>query len=52
VVALVALGGRRCEIAAQPFISDARMKTHLRNAIHKLDVHSQAQRVAVALTHG
>jgi PAS domain S-box-containing protein len=52
VVALVALGHRRREIAAQLFISDATVKTHLRNAMHKLDVHSQAQLVAVALTRG
>ena len=52
VVALVALGRRRREIAAQLFISDATVKTHLRNAMHKLDVHSQAQLVAVALTSG
>ena len=31
---------------------DATVKTHLRNAMHKLDVHSQAQLVAVALTTG
>jgi PAS domain S-box-containing protein len=52
VVALVALGRRRREIADQLFISDATVKTHLRNAMHKLDVHSQAQLVAVALTRG
>ena len=52
VVALVALGGRRREIAVQLFISEATVKTHLRNAMHKLDVHSQAQLVAVALTQG
>ena len=52
MVALVALGRRRREIAAQLFISDATVKTHLRNAMHKLDVHSQAQLVAVALTSG
>ena len=52
VVALLALGGRRREIAAQLFISEATVKTHLRNAMHKLDVHSQAQLVAVALTQG
>jgi PAS domain S-box-containing protein len=52
VVALVALGGRRREIAAQLFISEATVKTHLRNAMHKLDVRSQAQLVAVALTRG
>jgi DNA-binding CsgD family transcriptional regulator len=52
VVALVALGRRRREIAAQLFISDATVKTHLRNAMQKLDVHSQAQLVAVALTRG
>jgi DNA-binding NarL/FixJ family response regulator len=52
VVTLVALGRRRREIAAQLFISDATVKTHLRNAMHELDVHSQAQLVAVALTRG
>ena len=52
VVALVALGVSRREIAAQLFISEATVKTHLRNAMHKLDVHSQAQLVAVALTRG
>ena len=52
VVALVALGRRRREIADELFISDATVKTHLRNAMHKLDVHSQAQLVAVALTRG
>jgi PAS domain S-box-containing protein len=52
VVTLVALGRGRREIAAQLFISDATVKTHLRNAMHKLDVHSQAQLVAVALTRG
>ena len=52
VVALVALGRRRREIAAQLFISEATVKTHVRNAMHKLDVHSQAQLVAVALTRG
>jgi PAS domain S-box-containing protein len=52
VVTLVALGGRRREIAGQLFISEATVKTHLRNAMHKLDVHSQAQLVAVALTQG
>jgi PAS domain S-box-containing protein len=50
VVALIALGRRRREIADELFISDATVKTHLRNAMHKLDVHSQAQLVAVALT--
>ena len=52
VVTLVALGRRRREIADQLFISDSTVKTHLRNAMHKLDVHSQAQLVAVALTRG
>jgi PAS domain S-box-containing protein len=52
IVALVALGRRRREIADELFISDATVKTHLRNAMHKLDVHSQAQLVAVALTRG
>jgi PAS domain S-box-containing protein len=52
VVALVAMGRRRREIADELFISDSTVKTHLRNAMHKLDVHSQAQLVAVALARG
>ena len=52
VVAKVALGRRRQEIADELFISDATVKTHLRNAMHKLDVRSQAQLVAVALARG
>jgi len=52
VVAKVALGRRRQEIADELFISDATVKTHLRNAMHKLDVRSQAQLIAVALARG
>ncbi len=42
VVALVALGRRRREVAEELFLSEATVRTHLRNAMHKLDVHSQA----------
>jgi DNA-binding CsgD family transcriptional regulator len=52
VVAKVALGRRRHEIADELFISDSTVKTHLRNAMRKLDVRSQAQLVAVALAKG
>jgi PAS domain S-box-containing protein len=52
VVALVAMGRRRREIADELFISDSTVKTHLRNAMHRLEVHSQAQLVAVALARG
>jgi PAS domain S-box-containing protein len=52
VIAKVALGRRRHEIADELFISDSTVKTHLRNAMHKLDVRSQAQLVAVALARG
>jgi PAS domain S-box-containing protein len=52
VVALVAMGRRRREIADELFISDSTVKTHLRNAMRKLDVRSQAQLVAVALAMG
>ena len=52
VVALVAMGRRRREIADELFISDSTVKTHLRNAMHKLDARSQAQLVAVALAMG
>jgi PAS domain S-box-containing protein len=52
VIALVALGHHRREIADTLFISESTVKTHLRNAMHKLEVHSQAQLVAVALARG
>jgi PAS domain S-box-containing protein len=52
VVALVALGHRRREIADALFISESTVKTHVRNAMRKLAVHSQAQLVAVALARG
>ena len=52
VVAKVALGRRRREIADELFISDSTVKTHLRNAMHKLGARSQAQLVAVALARG
>jgi PAS domain S-box-containing protein len=52
VVALIALGHRRREIAAELVISDSTVKTHLRNAMHSLNVRSQAQLVAVALARG
>lgn len=52
VVAEVALGRRRREIANELFISEATVKTHLHNAMRKLDVRSQAQLVAVAFARG
>jgi PAS domain S-box-containing protein len=52
VVTKVALGRRRHQIADELFISDSTVKTHLRNAMQKLDVRSQAHLVAVALANG
>jgi DNA-binding CsgD family transcriptional regulator len=49
VVALVALGRRRRDIADVLCISESTVKTHLRNVLDKLEMHSQAQLVAVTL---
>lgn len=52
VVMLIALGEDTREIAAGLHLSPETVKSHIRNAMSKLCVHSRAQLVAVALTSG
>jgi PAS domain S-box-containing protein len=49
VVTLIALGNDTAEIARELEISPETVRTHVRNAMAKLDVHSRAQLVAVVL---
>jgi PAS domain S-box-containing protein len=50
VVTLIALGLDTNEIAAELQISFETVRSHVRNAMAKLDVHSRAQLVAVAMS--
>ena len=52
IVAEVAMGRRWHEIAADLYISQSTVKTHVRHAMQKLGARSQAQLVAIALTRG
>jgi PAS domain S-box-containing protein len=52
IVTLVALGRTGPEIADQLSISHDTVRTHVRNAMHKLDARSRAQLVAKALGEG
>jgi PAS domain S-box-containing protein len=52
IVRLVALGGTGPEIAEELQISHNTVRTHLRNAMTRLGVHSRAQLVAKALGEG
>ena len=52
IVREVAMGRRWHEIAADLFISQSTVKTHVRHAMQKLGARSQAQLVAIALTSG
>ena len=52
VVREIAMGRRWHEIAANLFIAPSTVRTHVRNAMHKLGARSQAQLVAIALTTG
>ncbi|HMD55862.1 MAG TPA: LuxR C-terminal-related transcriptional regulator [Solirubrobacteraceae bacterium] len=49
VVTLIALGRDTNEIAAELHISPETVRSHVRNAMSKLDVHTRAQLVAVAI---
>jgi PAS domain S-box-containing protein len=49
VVTLIAMGLETPEIAGELHISPATVRTHVRNAMAKLGVHTRAQLVAVAL---
>jgi len=50
IVTLIALGRDTGDIAAELHISPETVRTHVRNAMGKLDVHTRAQLVAVVLT--
>ncbi|MGO9488490.1 MAG: LuxR C-terminal-related transcriptional regulator [Solirubrobacteraceae bacterium] len=49
VVTLIALGRETGEIARELHVSPETVRTHVRNAMSKLDVHTRAQLVAVVL---
>jgi PAS domain S-box-containing protein len=49
VVMLIALGRDTAEIAAELHVSPETIRSHVRNAMAKLDVHTRAQLVAVVL---
>ncbi len=49
VVTLIAMGLDTGEIAAELHISPETVRTHVRNAMAKLNVHTRAQLVAVVL---
>ena len=50
VVTLIAMGHDTGDIAGELHISPETVRTHVRNAMGKLDVHTRAQLVAVVLT--
>jgi DNA-binding NarL/FixJ family response regulator len=52
VLTLLAHGRDQAEIAAELFISDKTVETHIQHVLSKLDVHSRAQAVAVAHCEG
>ncbi len=49
IVRLIALGRDTSEIAAELHVSPETVRSHVRNAMTKLDVHTRAQLVAVVL---
>jgi len=52
IVTLIAMGRDTGDIAAELHISPETVRTHVRNAMGKLDVHTRAQLVAVVLSGG
>ncbi len=52
IVALIALGQDTNRIAKDLYISPATVRTHVRNAMAKLGVHTRAELVAVAFSRG
>lgn len=50
VVMLIALGRDTTEIAAELHVSPETVRSHVRNAMAKLDVHTRAQLVAVVIS--
>lgn len=51
IVTLIAFGHDTTGIADELSISQETVRTHVRNAMRKLDVHTRAQLVAVCLSH-
>jgi len=49
IVTLIAMGRDTAEIAAELHVSPETVRSHVRNAMSKLDVHTRAQLVAVVL---
>ena len=49
---LLARGRSQAEIARDLFISPKTVATHIQHVLSKLDVHSRAQAVALALRYG
>ncbi|HZD18041.1 MAG TPA: response regulator transcription factor [Actinomycetota bacterium] len=47
----LAQGGRNDDIAARLFISPQTVQTHIRNLLHKLEVHSKLEAVILAVRH-
>ena len=52
VLQLIAGGARNREVANQLYISEATVKTHLRNIMDKLQTKNRAQTVARAISYG
>jgi PAS domain S-box-containing protein len=52
VLRLVALGANASQIAAELSISEATVRTHVKNVLARLRAHSRAHAVAIAMTGG
>jgi DNA-binding CsgD family transcriptional regulator len=52
ILSLIAGGGRTDDIAARLFVSPETVKSHVNNALGKLDAHTRAHAVAIGLVTG
>jgi len=52
VLRLVALGANASQIAAELSISEATVRTHVKNVLERLGAHNRAHAVAIAMTSG